>query len=455
MIDQINYLRIEAYSDHPEVGKAAEQLVEALMATMARRRCVDKYLRDARKLIASLWLKGDKDLFRFTTKVVFFSPAARKQVWMTKRVLKLFNQMKELGWVSIVKEAIPPYSSKKNSGGMAAIYCRTKTFKDLLSTLTVMDVVPNPDMPRVELRDENEQLQELPEKYLSTAGYRHTVSTLEQHYELLVSSNIRFSDNKPVPLSILYFVRKYRPDFQHGGRIYAGFQNLPKKDRLGITINGESVASLDISQLHPALILRLTHREDRERSGMLLEALPEVYDMPDYPDLPRAVHKKMINALINAPSEDSAARSLINHYYWWDLLEEKWVVKSYKGKQRRDGQKVFAEDRPLRAAERYINSFKLHHPMMSDAVCSGIGSKLQLLDGKLMETIIRVATEVKIPILPIHDELIIPEHYKTFAEMLLQRAFQATFKDAGNFGVIRAKWSNLEPEESIEIDLSE
>jgi hypothetical protein len=455
MIDQINYLRIEAYSDHPEVGKAAEQLVEALMATMARRRCVDKYLRDARKLIASLWLKGDKDLFRFTTKVVFFSPAARKQVWMTKRVLKLFNQMKELGWVSIVKEAIPPYSSKKNSGGMAAIYCRTKTFKDLLTTLTVMDVVPNPDMPRVELRDENEQLQELPEKYLSTAGYRNTVSTLEQHYELLVSSNIRFSDNKPVPLSILYFVRKYRPNFQHGGRIYAGFQNLPKKDRLGITINGESVASLDISQLHPALILRLTHKEDRERSGMLLEALPEVYDMPDYPDLPRAVHKKMINALINAPTEDSAARSLMNHYYWWDLLEEKWVVRSYKGRQKRTGGRVFDQEKPLRAAREYIARFKLRHPMMSDAVCSGIGTRLQLLDGQLMETMISVATAAGVPILPVHDELIIQEKYKTFAEMLLKRVFQETFQEAGQFGFISAKWTNLELEEMIQLNLSD
>ena len=454
MTSHIAYLGIEAYSDHPEVGRAAEQLVEALMTTMARRRDLDKYLRDARKLIASLWLKGDKDLFRFTTKVTYYSPRARKQVWMTRRVLKLFNQMRALGWISAVKEAVPPYSSKKTSGGMTAIYCRTKTFKDLLTTLSVTDLVPNPDMPRVELRDEDQQLRELPDNYLSTASYQNTVSSLEQHYELLASSDIRFSDSKPVPLSLLYFVRKYRPDFKHGGRIYAGFQNLPKRERLRITILGEAVASLDISQLHPALILRLTHSEDKERGGMLLKALPEVYSMPNYTDLPRAVHKKLINTLINAPTEASATRSLINHYYWWDIFQDKWVVKSYKGKQKREGQKVFAEDKPLRAAERYVASFKAHHPMLSEAVCSGVGSELQLLDGQLMETVINVATKAKVPILPIHDEIIIPKQYKTFAEILLQRAFQATFKDAGRFGVINAKWSDIEKEELIEINLS-
>ena len=452
--DNITYLRIESYSDHPEVGRAAKQLVESYMVSRIRVKETGKYLRDAKKLIASLWLRGEDDQFRFTTKTTYYSPASRKQVWMTNRVLKLFRQMIALGWIALVKEAVPPHSSKKSTGGLTAIYCRTRKFRDLLKTLSITDVVPNPDMPRVELRDENENLQELPDAYLSTISCQATFSILEQHYALLTASDICFADGSPMPLSKLYFVRKYRPDFQHGGRIYAGFQNLPKRERLRITILGEAVASLDISQLHPALILRLTHSEDKERGGMLLKALPEVYSMPNYTDLPRAVHKKLINTLINAPTEASATRSLINHYYWWDIFQDKWVVKSYKGKQKREGQKVFAEDKPLRAAERYVASFKAHHPMLSEAVCSGVGSELQLLDGQLMETVINVATKAKVPILPIHDEIIIPKQYKTFAEILLQRAFQATFKDAGRFGVINAKWSDIEKEELIEINLS-
>ncbi|MDG2175065.1 MAG: hypothetical protein P8M72_02855, partial [Gammaproteobacteria bacterium] len=368
MTDKIHFLKIESYSEHPEVTKAAELLVEAYMSTMQRRRDAERYIRDAKKLVASLWLKGDKDLFRFTTRAEYFSSSKRKQVWMTSRTLKLFKQMRKLGWVRTVKGAIPPQVSKKTTGGMTAIYCRTKTFKDLLKTLTVMDIAPNPDMPRVELRDEDEVLIELPEAYLKSGSYRETVAILENHYQLLEDSDIRYLDNTKIPLGLLYFVRKFRPDFEHGGRIYAGFQNLPKQVRLGITMEGESVASLDISQLHPALILRLTHRADSEQPGMLQDALPEVYTMPDYPDLPRTVHKKLISTMINASSEDSAARSLMNHYYWWDIINDEWVVKGYKGKQKREGEKVFSGNKPLKQAEKYLETFKLRHPMMADAV---------------------------------------------------------------------------------------
>jgi len=158
--------------------------------------------------------------------------------------------------------------------------------------------------------------------------------------------------------------------------------------------------------------------------------------------------------MINASSEKSAARSLNNHYYWWDIINDEWVVKGYKGRQKRDGEKVFSGDKPLKQAEKYIAMFKYHHPMMVDALCSGIGSVLQLLDGQLMQNIIKVATRAEIPILVIHDEVIVPKQYKTFVEMLLQRAFQTTFKDVGSFGTIKAKWSNLQTEEEIEIDLS-
>jgi hypothetical protein len=237
--------------------------------------------------------------------------------------------MRELGWVNLVSEAIPPSKSTKAIGGMAAIYCRSNTFKDLLKTLTVMDIVPDPDMPRVELRDENRVLVDLPQAYLDSDSYKETVAVLESHYELLKTAQPRFCAGARVPLQLLYYVRKFRPDFAHGGRLYAGVQQLDKQQRLGITINDESVISLDISQLHPALILRLTHHVDSEQDGSLYKSQPEVYVMPDYPELPRSVHKQLINTLINAKSEDSAVRSLMNTHYWYDIFTDEWVVKSY------------------------------------------------------------------------------------------------------------------------------
>ncbi|MDC1436063.1 hypothetical protein N8303_02255 [Gammaproteobacteria bacterium] len=308
-------------------------------------------------------------------------------------------------------------------------------------------------MPRVELRDEDRILVDLPKAYLDSDSYRETVAILDSHYELLKTAQPRFCAGARVPLQLLYYVRKFRPDFTHGGRLYAGVQQLDKQQRLGITINDESVISLDISQLHPALILRLTHHVDSEQDGLLYKSQPEVYAMPDYPELPRSVHKQLINTLINAKTEDSAVRSLMNTHYWYDIFTDEWAVKSYKGKAKREGAKVFP-DQPKASAIKYLNSFVFRHPMMSDAVCSGIGSTLQLIDGQLMQTILKVATGAKIPILVIHDEIIVQEKYRSFIEMVLQRSFQATLKEKGCFGSIGVKCMNMNTEESFLLDLA-
>jgi len=230
-------------------------------------------------------------------------------------------------------------------------------------------------------------------------------------------------------------------------------QHLSKKDRLGITINDEPVVSLDISQLHPALILRLRHSVDKEVDGLLTEPLPEVYSMPDYPELPRAVHKKLINILINTKSEDSAVRSLMNTHYWYDIFTDEWVVESYKGKANREGAKVFPY-KPKASAFEYLNKFIFRHPMMAEAVCSGIGSTLQLIDGQIMQAVLNVATGARVPILVIHDEIIVQEKYQSFIEMALQRTFQAILKDKGSFGSIGVKCMNMNSEESFVLELA-
>lgn len=60
-------LRIEAYSEHPEVYTFADWLVEDYLATQQRRRDVEAYKRTALKLIASLWLR-DVDLAKLASR---------------------------------------------------------------------------------------------------------------------------------------------------------------------------------------------------------------------------------------------------------------------------------------------------------------------------------------------------------------------------------------------------
>jgi hypothetical protein len=92
---EVEFLQIRAYSEHPEVKKAALLLVEAYFADATRRKDEALLLRDAKKLIASLWLHPS-EMFRFTTKTQYFTEKHRKQVWLTLRVLKLFKVMRDM-----------------------------------------------------------------------------------------------------------------------------------------------------------------------------------------------------------------------------------------------------------------------------------------------------------------------------------------------------------------------
>jgi len=418
----VDFLSIEAYSDHPEVYAVAEILTAAYFEGGSRKKNPKLVARAARKLVASMALR-ESDLFRFTTKTSYFSARHRKQVWMTNKVLKLFNTAVGLGWINLVQEAIPPSASTKSSGGMSAVYSRSLIFKKLAVNVDPREIVPDPDRLRVEWRNSKRVLMELSEPIINHPKNQRTIQALDNHYQFLLDSDVRYADGRLVEKTNLFFIRKYKVDFSSGGRIYANIQNKPKTERLGLTIGGDHVGSLDISQLHPMLILRMAHGVDKEMDGMFFQALHEAYVMPDYEDLPRGVHKKLINALFNASTEKSAVHALMSTHWWYDDITGELNVETYRGKKRRKGKCIFLES-PKKSALSYIESFKRHHPMYAIAIGRGLGVTLQAIDGTLIERIIEVANEAKVPLIPVHDEFIVREKDRVFIQVVLERVFR-------------------------------
>lgn len=94
---ETTFLRIEHYSDHPEVQHAAQLLVSRLKDQRTIREEA-KYVAAAKKLIASIYIR-DELLFRMSTKKEYYSTAKRKQVWLTQKTLRFFNVMRELEMV--------------------------------------------------------------------------------------------------------------------------------------------------------------------------------------------------------------------------------------------------------------------------------------------------------------------------------------------------------------------
>lgn len=432
----VTYLRIEHYSNHPEVKAAADILVEKYAETKQFIKARPKWVSSARKLIASLWVR-DEDLFRFGTKNDYFSGVNRKQVWMTPKTLELFKLIVALGWIVKVKAEIRPRNSKKNKGGLASIYQRQDSFKQLLNSLIKSDIQLDEEVPLVTITDENNQYMNLDEKYLQTESYQRTVTILNNHYELLKGSQIKDKKDNPLSNNILRYRRKFKVDMGTGGRFYSPFCVIPKKERLNITINGEPVGSLDFSQLHPTLILLLNKGVGKETN---LFATGDIYHMPDYPHLPRQAHKKFINTILNAKSKEAAARSIATAEEYHDLIEDTSVFITYSGKAKRLGNPVWSES-PLAYATQYVDDFLFRHPDFKDAAYSATWGILQLLDSAIIEYTINKATEHNIPVLPVHDEVVIPQQYKGHVGGFMIDGFHSVTKNRFKNHVPQIAWT--------------
>jgi hypothetical protein len=433
--EDIIFLGIKAYSEHPEVYKAAELLVNEHCRTRQRVKNRDKLSRDAKKLIASIWLHDGQ--FRFTTKDEYFSKGKRKQVWMTNRTLDLFKCARELGWIEIVTGAIPPYLAK-NEVGYSAIYQSTEKFKKLLSWLTIEDVTVNPDLPCVVRKDEDKRVIEEPESFYQTERYLEHQNLIQSHLKRLGEHQVRWANGNLIPPSELLLTRQFTETFGKGGRWYCNFQNKPKTVRNSITIGGKPVGSLDITQCHPMLILRV-YRGKEDELGLFKNSSEDVYEVKGFEHLDRDIRKKVINTLFNATSEQSAEKSLRNTHWWIDELTGDLEIKTYASKTTRKGYPIFKNSLEIK---NFINQFKFQHPDFIDVIGTGVGLVLQGFDGAITTQVLKFAEEKKLPIIPIHEEYLVPENKKFLIEEILKQSIRVVLREAGQYGTLKAKWTD-------------
>lgn len=440
-LKEVSYLQVQCYSEHQEVYQMADQLVESFLSTKERSH-KDKYVKTARKLVASIWLHPS-DLFRFSTTTGHFG-RQRKQVWMSQEVLTLFKHMRDVHppLVSLTAPAIPPAISK-NGVGYSAIYARTPEFMNRLKSLTAQDVVFDPDAPRITLTvgdDKKGVYQPIPEQVKEEKWYLYTDETLKSHAALLAASNITYATGELLSITDLTYNRRFRNSLKKTGRFYSSFVNQPKTVRNGVLFNGESAISIDFSGLHPHLILRLVHNKDTHQGGLFgVETDP--YAVPGFDHLPRDVRKPLINSLFNANDRNGAWRALNSAYYWWDIERQGWRVKVYSGKGKRHGQKAFPGNKA--EAEKYIESFRSYSPDLAVGIATGLGNVLQKIDSDIMLVAMRLCKDLGIPLLPVHDEVVVPR--SSYAEVVevLKRALSIVLMESGTWGSVPIKVSAL------------
>jgi hypothetical protein len=436
--DDVGFLSLQTYSDHPEVYRMADLIVDSYVSGKKRSHR-DKYIRYARKLVASMW-EHPSDLFRFSTAKSHYG-TKRKQVWMSHEVLTLFKHMKDMNppMFNVVQKAIPPALALTGEG-KSTVYRRSPHFMNTLEELRHEDVFLDPDLPRITLKSRDNFWIPIVDEERKQDWYLETDRILREHTDLLSKSAIRLEDGSPMPGRDYTYFRRFRGSLKVTGRLYAGFTGYPKMKRLGITFAGESAMSIDMTALHPTLLLRVFYGLERETDGLLTGNV-EPYSMPLHPHLPRAVHKQAINTLLNSSSEHSAVKSLNGMHYWYDNDDHEYSVKVYAKKERRKGTKAF----PGKAREirQYIELFKALHPLFEPLIYKGAGNALQKLDSDIFLQLVDLCNKHGIPVLPVHDEIIFPWLQLQDVKLLLGRSLQLVLKGAGKWGSMKINVSSL------------
>ncbi|WP_353439834.1 hypothetical protein [Polynucleobacter sp. UK-FUSCHL-C3] len=95
------------------------------------------------------------------------------------------------------------------------------------------------------------------------------------------------------------------------------------------------------------------------------------------------------------------------------------------------------------------------HPDFIDAVGSGIGLQLQGFDGAVTHQVLKFADAIDLPLIPIHEEYLVPEDKQAVIEEILRSSMQVVLQKAGQYGTLNAKWTGSAGGSSkVEINLT-
>ena len=201
------------------------------------------------------------------------------------------------------------------------------------------------------------------------------------------------------------FVRRVfsRNSWKANGRFYGGFWQLVGSDyRQHIRINGEITVELDYKSLHPNLLLI--------QEG--LEPSTDVYGLGDTPivdrydlDIQRSIVKLAVLMLLNADDIEKAYNALI----------AKFTTPP--------GEPIdIRADLTREEFDSYLDAFIMHHPSLEKHMGKDEGISLMYQDSLIVEELIRNFTAREIPILCVHDSIIVQEKYLDLARVEMKKA---------------------------------
>ena len=185
-------------------------------------------------------------------------------------------------------------------------------------------------------------------------------------------------------------------NFELGGRFYHGWwQEVPRRYRSYIQINGRQTEELDFSGMHFEIFYA--------RVGA--SAPEDPYALPRIEATERGMVKKALNAIINATDTQKAIGAI-----------------------RKEARKS-----PLPAtyptAESLVQELREMHRPIEQYFCTGEGIHAQFLDSQVAQRVmLELLQKQDIAVLPVHDSFIVERHHVEFLRDAMSEAFEAIIK---------------------------
>ena len=193
-----------------------------------------------------------------------------------------------------------------------------------------------------------------------------------------------------------YTRRFVKSNLKLGGRFYGPYwQNLPKRYRKLIKINGKEVIELDYNAMHLHLLY-----------SKLNKSLYDYYPFNKDPYAIPRYNRKIVKLVFTACINENCTRKNINH------VGGQQVSKGLPD--------LFEEGLPYREM---IDSLGKNHPEVAPLFYSEIGYEISYMESRVTDYIVTVLTKHKIPVLSIHDSFVVVKSKVSFLRTIMQEAF--------------------------------
>jgi hypothetical protein len=185
------------------------------------------------------------------------------------------------------------------------------------------------------------------------------------------------------------------------------FQQLSEGERERLLLNGENVAEIDYSAMHPHILYAWEYKQCPK----------DFYEsIMNRCGCTRFVAKNIVLIAINANSYAQTSRAVNNN---------SWEERRANKKRTIPEPVLYDELKKTNLKPKdVVEAIREAHPSIAQYIYSASANKLMLVESDIMTSVLLKLMQLSIPALPVHDSVIVPSQCEDIARRVMQDIFR-------------------------------